>query len=312
MTDDGGPVKVEEGYRAASASISHRHPHATSTGGGALTRARELSSQWIPGGRRRIRSCGPPPGRAPACAGPMIRNPMCLRHSHITRTNIGRDTKGAKTRFIAPAYGKFESSSLQQTVRLSRDFSFLYRKAGSCRGCAGPARRRGRKANNRQNVEVRRRGFPATLATCRQRSMPPATTGEKGHLPRTTNFGETWAVGLAGESVRNRLAARGNGLNYRLAPVGCGSEFRRLLPSNPTKLIEAGEITHARNRDRRFESISLQQRVCKRSVPRSCVPSSSAPILVSRAGRISRVLKPAGGVPCDVERRVVRRVLGRA
>ena len=33
-----------------------------------------------------------------------------------TRT-IERDTKGAKTRFIAPAYGKFESSSLQQRVR---------------------------------------------------------------------------------------------------------------------------------------------------------------------------------------------------
>src|SRR6516165_7131494 len=30
-----------------------------------------------------------------------------------TRT-IERDTKGAKTRFIAPAYGKFESSSLQR------------------------------------------------------------------------------------------------------------------------------------------------------------------------------------------------------
>jgi hypothetical protein len=33
---------------------------------------------------------------------------------------------------------KFESSSLQQTVRLSRDFSFPYRKAGSCRGVRGP------------------------------------------------------------------------------------------------------------------------------------------------------------------------------
>jgi len=35
---------------------------------------------------------------------------------------------------------KFESISLQQTVRLSRDFFFLYRKAGSCRGVRGPAR----------------------------------------------------------------------------------------------------------------------------------------------------------------------------
>ena len=32
-----------------------------------------------------------------------------------TRT-IERDTKGAKTRFIAPAYGKFESSSLHRRV----------------------------------------------------------------------------------------------------------------------------------------------------------------------------------------------------
>jgi hypothetical protein len=31
----------------------------------------------------------------------------------------------------------FESAFLQQTVRLSRDFSFLYRKAGSCRGVRG-------------------------------------------------------------------------------------------------------------------------------------------------------------------------------
>jgi hypothetical protein len=38
----------------------------------------------------------------------------------------------------APAYWKFESIPLQQTVRLSRDFSFLYRKAGSCRGVRGP------------------------------------------------------------------------------------------------------------------------------------------------------------------------------
>jgi hypothetical protein len=37
---------------------------------------------------------------------------------------------------------KFESTSLQQTVRLSWDFSFLYRKVGGC----GRARGRGRAA----------------------------------------------------------------------------------------------------------------------------------------------------------------------
>ena len=33
---------------------------------------------------------------------------------------------------------RFESISLQQTVRLSWDFSFLCRKGGSCRGVRGP------------------------------------------------------------------------------------------------------------------------------------------------------------------------------
>src|SRR6516165_12582618 len=47
-------------------------------------------------------------------------------------------SKGATTSITAPAYWKFESSPLQQTVGLSLDFSFLYRKAGSCRGVRGP------------------------------------------------------------------------------------------------------------------------------------------------------------------------------
>ena len=42
----------------------------------------------------------------------------------------------------------FESILLQQTVGLSLDFSFLYRKAGSCRGVRGPSKaaRRQRRA----------------------------------------------------------------------------------------------------------------------------------------------------------------------
>jgi len=43
-----------------------------------------------------------------------------------------------KSTAFVPRYQKFESISLQQTVRLSRDFSFLYRKVGSCRGVRGP------------------------------------------------------------------------------------------------------------------------------------------------------------------------------
>jgi hypothetical protein len=48
------------------------------------------------------------------------------------------DEVGAHTRVTVLAYWKFESISLQQTVRLSRDFSFLYRKAANCRGVRGP------------------------------------------------------------------------------------------------------------------------------------------------------------------------------
>ena len=48
---------------------------------------------------------------------------------------------------------KFESISLQQTVRLSRDFSLRYRKAGSCRGVRGarPGGTAGRDAQGRQH-----------------------------------------------------------------------------------------------------------------------------------------------------------------
>jgi hypothetical protein len=41
-------------------------------------------------------------------------------------------------RFVRRRNGKFESTSLQQTVRLSLNFSLVYRKAGSCRGVRGP------------------------------------------------------------------------------------------------------------------------------------------------------------------------------
>src|SRR6516165_6551325 len=54
------------------------------------------------------------------------------------------DEVGAHTRVTVLAYWKFESVSLQQTVRLSRDFSLRYRKAGSCRGVRGPGQAAGR------------------------------------------------------------------------------------------------------------------------------------------------------------------------
>jgi putative CocE/NonD family hydrolase len=45
-----------------------------------------------------------------------LGDPIRLRALGLVGT-IERDTKGAKTRFIAPAYGKFESSSLQRRVK---------------------------------------------------------------------------------------------------------------------------------------------------------------------------------------------------
>ena len=90
----------------------------------------------IAGGTRVGRVCSVAFGLIARRVGRVTRIAMVGCASGRTRT-IERDTKGAKTRFIAPAYGKFESSSLQQTVRLSRDFSLRYRKAGSCRGVCG-------------------------------------------------------------------------------------------------------------------------------------------------------------------------------
>src|SRR6516162_1171580 len=90
----------------------------------------------IAGGTRVGRVCSVAFGVIARRVGRVTRIAMVGCASGRTRT-IERDTKGAKTRFIASAYGKFESSSLQQTVPLSLDSSFLYRKAGSCRGVHG-------------------------------------------------------------------------------------------------------------------------------------------------------------------------------
>ena len=48
------------------------------------------------------------------------------------------DEVGAHTRVTVLVYWKFESVSLQQTVSLSWDFFFLYRKAGICRSVCEP------------------------------------------------------------------------------------------------------------------------------------------------------------------------------
>jgi hypothetical protein len=54
------------------------------------------------------------------------------------------------------------------------------------------------------------------------------------------------------------------------------------LRSNPTKLIEAAEITHPRKRDRRFESTSLQRRVRE---PSEAQAKADAAYFAAKCGR---------------------------
>jgi len=81
----------------------------------------------IAGGTRVGRVCSVAFGLIARRVGRVTRIAMVGCASGRTRT-IERDTKGAKTRFIAPAYGKFESSSLQRRVGC---------ELGYCKG--GPA-----------------------------------------------------------------------------------------------------------------------------------------------------------------------------
>src|SRR6516162_5738810 len=74
---------------------------------------------FIAGGTRVGRVCSVAFGLIARRVGRVTRIAMVGCASGRTRT-IERDTKGAKTRFIALAYGKFESSSLQRRVGASR------------------------------------------------------------------------------------------------------------------------------------------------------------------------------------------------
>ena len=74
----------------------------------------------IAGGTRVGRVCSVAFGLIARRVGRVTRIAMVGCASGRTRT-IERDTKGAKTRFIAPAYGKFESSSLQRRVGRTSD-----------------------------------------------------------------------------------------------------------------------------------------------------------------------------------------------
>ena len=94
----------------------------------------------IAGGTRVGRVCSVAFGLIARRVGRVTRIAMVGCASGRTRT-IERDTKGPKTRFIAPAYGKFESSSLQRGVcelsvpeRRTDRRENIVTAAGACRG----------------------------------------------------------------------------------------------------------------------------------------------------------------------------------
>jgi hypothetical protein len=77
-----------------------------------------------------------PSGEAPRPTIVVSRDDLCLIMTHrVYRSGIS--VRQSQETFLRERYRRFESGSLQQTVRFSRDFFLLYRKAGSCRGVRG-------------------------------------------------------------------------------------------------------------------------------------------------------------------------------
>jgi hypothetical protein len=81
---------------------------------------------------RSILAAGQPSSFRPTDRGCEAAIQGAAAHRRIRRRDQGRAVGDES----ASRNWKFESTSLQQTVHLSRDFSFPYRKAGSCRGRA--------------------------------------------------------------------------------------------------------------------------------------------------------------------------------
>ena len=99
--------------------------------------------------QRRVRRTSVLPPRARSDL--VERQPKLPAH-HLTATAFKPLVSHGQNRNSPARNRQLESSSLQQTVRLSLDFSFLYRKAGSCRGVRGPV--------------------PSISSTCRARPSP--------------------------------------------------------------------------------------------------------------------------------------------
>src|SRR5262249_12990028 len=99
-------------------------------------------------------------GRAEQAQRPVLAQGVVLSEKLRGRTDPSRAFGGirrATNRLTAPAYWKFESSPLQQTVRLSPDFASVRRKAPVFRHFYGHAgrQRRQRRAKSR-NIAPRR------------------------------------------------------------------------------------------------------------------------------------------------------------
>src|SRR6516162_8193561 len=119
---------------------------------------------------------------------------------------------------------RFESASLQQTVCLSRDFSFLYRKAGCCRGVRGPGQA-ARLAETQGLVNIRPTAgnvsvgrFPSTAV------LAKAFAGRGGCAGAPSEVGIAMWPGLSSVRLRQcqaRSAARASQVADVNAPAAC-------------------------------------------------------------------------------------------
>src|SRR5215472_15161180 len=137
------------------------------------------------------------------------------REKTMTNTILTRRTKGATTRLTAPAYWKFESSPLQQTVRLSPDFASVPGKTRVFRHCAGRAGRQ-----------------------CRQRRAKPSNITPSSGGVSVGPYSST-AVLRVRFAISAALAA---------SKVGClgGSDLGGALSSDRLKQGRAGSVDLAR------------------------------------------------------------------
>src|SRR6516162_4300406 len=128
------------------------------------------------------------------------------------------DEVGAHTRVTVLVYWKFESVSLQQTVSLSWDFFFLYRKAGICRSVCEPgqaawsAETRSSSTSRQLQVMSLSGPIPVPQHRCAARWLPIVVAlvrqARSGH-PRTLRYHQARSsVRLRQSQARSAARAR--------------------------------------------------------------------------------------------------------